>query len=25
MVDFVGGKSAEDSAKEIQSAWDGIK
>jgi alpha-glucoside transport system substrate-binding protein len=25
MVDFVGGKSAQDTAKEIQSAWDGIK
>ncbi len=25
MVDFVGGKSAEDTGKEIQTAWDGIK
>jgi alpha-glucoside transport system substrate-binding protein len=25
MVDFVGGKSAQDAAAEIQSAWDGIK
>jgi alpha-glucoside transport system substrate-binding protein len=25
MVDFVGGKSAEEAAGEIQSAWDGIK
>lgn len=25
MVDFVGGKSAEDAATEIQNAWDGIK
>ena len=25
MVDFVGGKSAEDVAKGIQSAWDSIK
>jgi alpha-glucoside transport system substrate-binding protein len=25
MVDFVGGKSAKDSADDIQKAWDGIK
>jgi alpha-glucoside transport system substrate-binding protein len=25
MIDFVGGKSAEDSAKEVQNAWDAIK